>query len=300
MLSYCCPLTTAAQARSCNSNRINSIGRILMPKNVVRVGANLHLTRTLKHRPNNGIRPEIASAATRDALKRRSHATRFLNPWVDLSVVTDDLILADKVESVTRTFGVVGALMCSLSAAALAVNPSAPANKVDDSSSNKNNGVTNETSVHGENQEDMISNFVKAFITTNHVAGTSLLVSWGMPPHQLPEYYSACCAGSFYSAVCAMGLSAVLNAWLGCTPPGLTGQFVRYHSLTILSIPAFLAISTGLAGVAVFTGLDITRGTPISYIGLGGTALGGLLIGSTTVRGMICTYRLLTPLVRAL
>ena len=57
--------------------------------------------------------------------KKRSSIRRFLNPWVDLAnVTTDDTLLSFKIENVTRTFGVVAALMCSLSAAAMAVTPS--------------------------------------------------------------------------------------------------------------------------------------------------------------------------------
>ena len=74
-------------------------------------------------------------------------------------------------------------------------------------------------------------------------------------------------------------------------------DFVRYNSLVICAIPGFLALSTGLAGTALFIGLDRSTGSPVSYIGLAGTAVGGLLVGSATVRGMVGTYRLLTPLV---
>ena len=80
--------------------------------------------------------------------------------------------------------------------------------------------------------------------------------------------------------------------------PFLFPDFVRHNSVVICSIPGFLALSTGLAGSALFIGLDRSTGTPVSYIGLLGTAVGGLLIGSATVRGMVGTYRLLTPLVR--
>ena len=80
--------------------------------------------------------------------------------------------------------------------------------------------------------------------------------------------------------------------------PFLFTDFVRHNSVVICSIPGFLALSTGLAGSALFIGLDRSTGTPVSYIGLLGTAVGGLLIGSATVRGMVGTYRLLTPLVR--
>jgi hypothetical protein len=56
-------------------------------------------------------------------------------------------------------------------------------------------------------------------------------------------------------------------------------------------------MSTGLSGVALFIGLDRSRGVPVSYIGLVGTLTGGVLMISATLRGMIGTYKLLTPLV---
>ena len=242
--------------------------------------------------------------------KQRSPLVRFLNPWIDMANVTDDAVLAFKVENVTRTFGVVAALVCSLSAAALAVTPSAT--EIDDDEllvlTNKNGTIydathdDNTTTQEKGNEEleaTLLESILQRVVNTDHVAGTSLLVNyWGVPPQKLADIYSACCAAAFYSSVCAMGLSAVLNAWLGCCPPGGTKYFVRYHSLAICSIPGLLAASTGLAGVALFIGLDRSKGTPISYIGLGGTVMGGLLIGSATARGMMCTYRLLTPLVK--
>lgn len=251
--------------------------------------------------------PETQSPAT--TTTNRSPLVRFLNPWIDMANVTDDDILAFKVESVTRTFGVVAGLMCSLSAAAIVVTPSAA--NVDEETNEKevlsniqqvNDSTTNATSANDQRQDEntLLESLLKYIVNTDHVAGTSLLVQWGVPPKQLADIYSACCAAAFYNSVCAMGLSAVLNAWLGCTPPGGTKHFVRYHSLVICAIPGLLAVSTGLAGVALFIGLDRSKGTPISYIGLGGTVVGGLFIGTATARGLICTYRLLTPLVKKL
>jgi len=215
----------------------------------------------------------------------RSPVLRFLNPWVDLAnVTTDNTLLSFKIDSVTRTFGVVAALMSSLSAAALTVTPAA-----DDK---------------GEDKEITISPTTRGLIEhvayTNHVAGTSLLVSWGISARDTHDMYVSCCAGSFYSSVCAMGLSAVINAWLAATPLCGTRYFLYYHSVMICCIPGLLAFSTGLSGVALFIGLDRAKGTPISYIGLGGTFIGGVFMGSATVRGMLSTYRLLTPLVKKL
>lgn len=80
--------------------------------------------------------------------RTRSNVVRFINPWVDLSHVTDDAVLAQKVDSVTRTFGVVAGLMCSLSAAALAVIPSADE---EHSIASKNNGIRS-----GKKRDDLV------------------------------------------------------------------------------------------------------------------------------------------------
>ena len=226
-------------------------------------------------------------------------------------VTTDDTLLSFKVESVTRTFGVVAALMCSLSAASLVVIPSA---SMDDDDDDEYEREAIATPVATTSDSEIISDMEASPTTTaktttttttrsasTHVSKSSLLVHWvGLSPKTTHDWYTASCAGAFYSSVCAMGLSAVINAWLAATPVGCTRQFVQYHSWMICSIPGFLAISTGLAGVSLFIGLDRAKGTPISYIGLGGTVLGGVIIGSATVRGMMATYRFLTPLVRAI
>jgi hypothetical protein len=59
-------------------------------------------------------------------------------------------------------------------------------------------------------------------------------------------------------------------------------------------MPALLATSTGLAGTALFIGLDREHGTPVSYIGLGGTVIGGCVLGLVTGSGWVGTYRAVT------
>jgi hypothetical protein len=144
--------------------------------------------------------------------------------------VTDDAILAFKVESVTRTFGVVAALMCSLSAAALAVAlapeesilngvvvDNNPTSDTDDESNqvhddNKHPTVStldfikNNEQQEEEEQEEVVLSMLEYILKHTHpqVAGTSLLVQhWGAPPNTLSDIYSACCAASFYTSVCA-------------------------------------------------------------------------------------------------
>lgn len=74
-------------------------------------------------------------------------------------------------------------------------------------------------------------------------------------------------------------------------------NFVRLHSWFIVSMPALLGLSTSLAGTALFIGIDREHGTPVSYVGLGGSLLGGVVLGMVTGRGWLCTYRSVTKVV---
>jgi len=234
---------------------------------------------------------------------------RFLNPWNDLAdIIPHEEALSDKVESTTRTFGIVAALMGSLAAALFTFNPydgydtttsREPIRDVNDT----RNGINQQQ----QQQQQPFSalplkrrntlNFIEHVTFTQHVSGTSLLVSWGVPKSQLDDIYTACCAGSFYTGVLTTVLSSIINAWLAATPPGGVRSFVRLHSWPIVLMPALLCASTSLAGTALFIGLDREHGTPVSYIGLGGTLLGGATLAFATGRGWIHTYKTLTEAV---
>ena len=62
-------------------------------------------------------------------------------------------------------------------------------------------------------------------------------------------------------------------------------------------MPALLGLSTTLAGTALFIGIDREHGTPVSYIGLGGSLFGSAVLGLVTGRGWLCTYRSVTKAV---
>ena len=151
---------------------------------------------------------------------------------------------------------------------------------------------------HTAQQSRPFNSFFRHVFLTKHPSQTSLLVSWGIPSHQVDDWYTGACAGAFYGGVGAMGLSAVLNAWLAATPPTFTKAFVQAHSKLIVCIPGLLGISTLMAGTALFLGLDKTKGTPISYIWLAGTVVGGALIGTASLKGWFTTYRFLTMMVK--
>lgn len=155
---------------------------------------------------------------------------RFLNPWNDLSRIlpTED-ILYDRVESTSRTFGIVAALMGSLSAALLTMNTydgydtgrvEMKRLRTDNRGRLEDGRVTilprreedsrdNSSSATNIRRRDTLG-FIEHVTFTHHVSGTSLLVSWGLEEDQLEDFYTACCAGSFYSGVLTTVISSVL------------------------------------------------------------------------------------------
>ena len=287
-------------------------------------------------------------------LKPRSEIMRYIDPWYDLATLcskkNQEDILIDKVDSATRIYGVVAALMCSLSAALLAVDFPSIYNESDDDNYNNgdydnNNDCANENEdvdwkVRGHagnynqnrrhhhqqqqqrnHQQHSYSNnalqvptvdqnpggstlqrkqtFIEHVIHdyyNNRSTGTSLLVSWGISHHKLNNIYTECCALSFYSAMTATGLAGVLNAWLAATPPGGISYFTKQNSKFIAMVPALLGISKLASGSALFVGLDRSKGTPVSYFGLGGIIISTSIVLVAAIRGWNTTYRLIRTL----
>ncbi|KAL9183297.1 hypothetical protein ACHAXT_005084 [Thalassiosira profunda] len=242
---------------------------------------------------------------------------RFFNPWRELAtVVPSEDVLSDKVESTTRTFGIVAALMGSLAACLLTFNRydgydavrDGPEQRKETESNADGSGENDESNDSSSNDNSQLPlapslsrrptrNFVEHVTYTHHVAGTSLLVSWGVDEARLDDLYTAACAGSFYTGVLTTVLSSVINAWLAATPPGGVRSFVRLHSWYIVSLPALLGISTSLAGAALFIALDREHGTPVSYVGLGGSVVGGAAVATVLGCGWLHNYRALTAAV---
>ena len=285
-------------------------------------------------------------------LKPRSEIMRYIDPWYDLATLcskkNQEDILIDKVDSATRIYGVVAALMCSLSAALLAVDFPSIYNESDDDNynngdynnndrANDNEDVDWKVSGHAGNynqnrrhhrqqqqrnhQQHSYSNnalqvptveqnpggstlqrkqtFIEHVIHdyyNNRSTGTSLLVSWGISHHKLNNIYTECCALSFYSAMTATGLAGVLNAWLAATPPGGISYFTKQNSKFIAMVPALLGISKLASGSALFVGLDRSKGTPVSYFGLGGIIISTSIVLVAAIRGWNTTYRLIRTL----
>ena len=133
-------------------------------------------------------------------------AQLFFNPWIALADVipTEDL-LCDKVESTTRTFGIVAALMASLAAALITFNPSdgydtqwinseppTPQTQTRDEirridgkkdSTNDNYKIMQQPSSPQPIKRRNTLNFIEHVTYTHHVSGTSLL-STGILGHR--------------------------------------------------------------------------------------------------------------------
>jgi hypothetical protein len=231
---------------------------------------------------------------------------KFLDPWYDLATVTkDEHTLVDKVDSVTRTFGVVAALLASLSAALYSVQlPIRTTSKKIDTIHNDDNNYTSRRQLLGSslkhdedithNEEEYTPRSTRATttgtsgpdeISKNNTANTA----------NIDEYYIGCCAISFYSSMTATGISAVLNAWLAATPSGSIQKFVQYHSKYIVLIPGLLGVSTIFSATALCIGLSerSSKNVLLSNIGLAGTLGCCGLVGLANIRGWHMTYRLL-------
>lgn len=255
-------------------------------------------------------------------LKPRPEFLRYMDPWYDLATLCQrqEDLLTDKVDSATRIYGVVAALMCSLSAALLAIDFPTVCNEDHSGDGHSLPHTHHSNALQGAlvrsrtrrddnnaqtQQETPVLRRRNSFIEhvidyENHAAGTSLLVSWGVPPSSLQNSYAGCCALSFYASLTATGLSGILNAWLAATPPGGISAFVKSNSKIIVLIPACLGISTVSCGTALFLGLDRSKGTPMSYFGLGGTLMGCGLMSVATIRGWNTTHRLIRKLAQKL
>jgi hypothetical protein len=230
---------------------------------------------------------------------------KFLDPWYDLAAVTkDEHTLVDKVDSVTRTFGVVAALLASLSAALYSVQlPIRTTSKIIDTIHNDNNYTSRRQLLDSsfKYDEDNTPNEKKSTTpsTTTTTAGTSqpdeISKNNTANTANIDEYYIGCCAISFYSSMCATGISAVLNAWLAATPSGSIQKFVQYHSKYIVLIPGLLGVSTIFSATALCIGLNVRspKNVLLSNIGLAGTLGCCGLVGLANIRGWYMTYRLL-------
>ena len=208
--------------------------------------------------------------------RRRSVLAQHVNPWPGLASCTGGEELARRVETYATTFGIVSALMCGLSAAALAATPVR----------SEEPGQRQQVQCTGAEEQE---GRARAQAAVPHAR--SLLIGCGVPPALLEDLYIGACASSFYSGMCGLGLSTVALAWNAVTPAQGAAAFVVRHSRMLVGIPFFTAASVGLSGAAMFVGVDLARGRPLSYIGLGGTAAAGLMVFGATGRGMQGAHR---------
>ena len=106
----------------------------------------------------------------------------------------------------------------------------------------------------------------------------------GFPKDLLEDFYIASWAASFYTSGIGLGLATLVAGIVAATAPSYVKIFVRRHSDILIALPIFQALSIGFAGVGLFLGLDESRGEPVSWIGLIGTAAGGGILTTATWR----------------
>jgi hypothetical protein len=191
-----------------------------------------------------------------------------LNPFPFLAHTTENIDLASRLRSYSNTFGIIGALMCTLSITALTMMPveSIPEQQGFDH-------VTTAASTTSSRK------LVKAR------EPSPILVKYlGIPKHHLEDAYIASWAASFYTSGIGLGLATLVAGIVAATAPAYVKIFVRRHSDILIALPIFQALSIGFAGVGLFLGLDDTRGEPVSWIGLLGTVAGGGILTVSTAR----------------
>jgi hypothetical protein len=184
------------------------------------------------------------------------------NPFPLLAHATENIDLSSRLRSYSNTFGIIGALMCTLSISALSMMPMERPTKQDDSESD------DETS-----------------IALSQGAGRPMLTRYlGLSRDQLEDLYIACWAASFYTSGVGLGLSTVVAGVVAATAPSYVKIFVRRHSDLLVALPVCQAVSGALAGIGLFVGLDEARGEPVSWIGVLGIYAWSVLLGGSTVR----------------
>ena len=184
------------------------------------------------------------------------------NPFPLLAHATENIDLSSRLRSYSNTFGIIGALMCSLSISALSMMPMERPKKQNDSDSNDRN---------------------KTLIKKG--AGQPVLVKYlGLSRDQLEDLYIAFWAASFYTSGVGLGLSTIVAGVVAATAPSYVKIFVRRHSDLLVALPISQAISGGFAGLGLFVGLDEARGEPVSWIGVLGVYAWSILLGASTMR----------------
>lgn len=250
---------------------------------------------------HKSLSTRASSGTSSDPTKHQIHAAAppLLNPFPFLAHATENIDLASRLRSYSNTFGIIGALMCTLSITALTMMP---VEAIPDDS-------TYYRHQHQQKQDDETSSAIGAASATSQVAPNSvplppkpttrtqtqtmtkkrepspILVKYlGFPKDLLEDFYIASWAASFYTSGIGLGLATLVAGIVAATAPSYVKIFVRRHSDILIALPIFQALSIGFAGVGLFLGLDESRGEPVSWIGLIGTAAGGAILTASTWR----------------
>jgi hypothetical protein len=206
--------------------------------------------------------------------------------------------LSLRLPSYSNTFGIIGALLCTLSITALTMMPveldfesEDHFNNLSSSSSLSLSSSSNHRRVTILTQRRSLLPFPSNQSQRRSCSPTLLLVKYlGISKHYLEDVYIASWAAAFYTSVTALGLSGLVAATVAATAPSYIKIFVRRHSGILVLLPVLSSLSMGFSSLGLMVGLDETRGTPISWIGVIGTLFGRSLLLGSTVQVLRC-YR---------
>lgn len=201
-----------------------------------------------------------SSFAREKWISQRSNAARFLNPWVDLAVITPAEELGPKAILFSQSWAIVSVLLCGVSSASIMGTPHC----LDDDKSREK----------------------------------PVLDQYGiMSEEHLHDAYVLACATSFYASGCALGLCMVSTCLTMVTPVSSMSSLVASHSLVLSTFPFLNALSGGLQGVAVAIGLDMTQSSYVAKMAYGAATLTACIISAVALSGQLAMYRAISSIV---
>lgn len=207
---------------------------------------------------------EQLCAAELQSYRDRPAIFRFLNPWVDLALVTPEKQIGDKVINFTNSWSIVSVLLCGLSSASLMSVPHC--DEGDKEKSFKN---------------------------------PSVFASYGiLSEEKLHDVYIVACATSFFASGCALGLSIVGSCVAMVTPCYAIRSFVIANSTMLSATPLLNAVAGGLVGAALAVGVDMTQGGQVALLALGSAGLTTVVVTGAALSGQLGLYRVLVAVAK--
>jgi len=134
--------------------------------------------------------------------------SRYLNPWPDMSRHSSDAAIHARIETYSTTFGIVSALMFSISAAAVvsappAATPAAGTAAADPASASSSSSTCSDNVDNGD------GNMTGCYLD-------DLSIWWAqrrLSKFEKDDIYFGCVLTSLYSSMCSLGLSTASHSW---------------------------------------------------------------------------------------